>query len=193
MQWLGRQNRVRRRDQLALVAESTALLTGHVERTIGSSGEDVPSWTRLNYVAHARPQLVLRDLESRTRSAIDRCRDPWVGLRAGWTLGRRVPADRAAPAGVLDPVGAPAHGVLARQRISRRDPPYGLDQPSGPSQCNAIPHGNAAEGLELPSLPTMPDKQNCHGYGSPGRPLQRWEAPVGPHHEDRTARLEDGL
>lgn len=65
MDWFGRQRRRRKRDGLALVEEATAFLNGDLAVHLASTGSGIPAWARVNTLAHARPLLLIRDLELR--------------------------------------------------------------------------------------------------------------------------------
>ncbi|MGA3147160.1 MAG: hypothetical protein ABSF33_06760 [Acidimicrobiales bacterium] len=65
MDWLGRQRRSSKRDEAALVNEATAFLTGQFAAHVASTSAGLPTWARVNSLAHARPSVLVRDLELR--------------------------------------------------------------------------------------------------------------------------------
>jgi hypothetical protein len=62
-------------DERALLAETTAFLTGHMTTTGAGAGAAAPGWAQVNTLAHARPAVLLRHFEWQRR----RTPSNWVG------------------------------------------------------------------------------------------------------------------
>ena len=63
MDWFGRKRRKFSEDALALTEEATALLTGHIMTVALRAGTGTPAWAQVNFLAHGRPALLLRQFE----------------------------------------------------------------------------------------------------------------------------------
>jgi hypothetical protein len=72
MDWMGRERHKLRTEELALVGEARALLSGTLVAHVGPGSVGMPTWARVNWLAHAHPAVLLHEFDVQRNRAPQR-------------------------------------------------------------------------------------------------------------------------